>query len=93
MENIINNFKNLPSWARIIIISVAVCFALKVGVLSLVPGFVWAGVVIGGLVIAGKAAYSAYIRINNLPNEAADWVDGRINNIFDNVKDDDGWKW
>lgn len=62
----------------------AVCFALSIGILSLVPGFVWAGVIIGGLVIGAKAAYKAYVRINNLPAEAGKWVDDRINNALDN---------
>jgi hypothetical protein len=84
MENIMNIYRNLNSNVRIIL-NCIVFFAV-VAVVDL-PGFVWAGVIVGGIIVGAKAAYKQYVRINNMPAEAGKWVDDRINNATDNL----GW--
>jgi len=86
MENIINIYKN-NEWVRYVVNCIAAFAILKY--ISL-PGFVWAGVIVGLMALGIKAAYKAYVRINNMPAEAGKWIDDRVNNIFD---DNDPYKW
>ena len=82
MDNIMNIYRNLNANIKIIVGCVGFCAVLSIVDL---PGFVWAGVIVGGIIVGAKAAYKQYVRMNNLPAEAGKWVDDRINNATSNL--------
>lgn len=85
MENIMNIYRNLSVNIKIVLICIVFCAVQSIIGL---PGFVWMGLGLAGIIIGAKAAYGQYVRMNNAPTELGSWVDDRVNNVINNVKDD-----